>query len=136
MSDLEFLNDQYCIVCGENNPIGFKVNFIREENRTYFNINIPKEFQGYKNVVHGGIVSTLLDEVMVHAGVSEGFINVTAELNVKYKKPVPVETNLVFEGKITEKKRRILLAEGRVFDDEGTVFSVSTGKLFITGNVE
>ena len=61
-----FNDDCYCLCCGEKNPLGFKMKFRYEGEKLLSETVIPKEYQGFADVAHGGVLGTLLDELMVN----------------------------------------------------------------------
>ncbi len=73
----------------------------------------------------------LLDETMAHACISSKLTGVTAELTVRFKKPLPVNTKVFVKGKMTEVKGRIVLTSGSITDSENTVYA--TGKARFIG---
>ena len=60
-------DDKHCFVCGEKNPNGLNLTFSFREGKVVTEFILHKTYQGYKDIVHGGIISTLLDESMVKA---------------------------------------------------------------------
>ena len=64
----EVIDDNRCFVCGQDNPDGLRIFFhVDRETRTLrANFTPPAKYQGFKNVLHGGIISTLLDEGAAH----------------------------------------------------------------------
>ena len=85
--------DDYCFACGTKNPIGLHLEFAPVEDKVVAKKILPREYQGYTNVVHGGIVTLLLDEAM-GSFVQEKYNEqaMTGRLEVRYKHPTPVET--------------------------------------------
>lgn len=77
-----FGDDRYCFCCGEKNPLGFKMSFRYEGERLLSEVIIPKEFQGFADVVHGGVLGALFDELMVNLYWLKGLKVVTAEYQV------------------------------------------------------
>ena len=128
-----FIDNQRCFVCGSKNPLGLKLNFkmTPESSQAETEVCFPDHFQGWANVVHGGLVSTVLDEAMVKAAVAGNIRCVTAEMTVKFRKPI--QANIIYRvhGKITEDKERILLAEAALRDENGLVFARASAKLFV-----
>lgn len=119
-----FRNDDYCIVCGEKNPIGLHLDIKRDERgKAWARVNLPKEFQGYTGIAHGGIVVTLLDEMMVHALWAMGIPNVTAQIKVRFRKPVPIQTPLEVSGEVIGKKSKMYQAFGLLKNREGIVLA-------------
>lgn len=130
---MEVQDDHYCIVCGKENPIGFKLDFKvdSEAKKAKVLLKISKNFQGWNGIVHGGIIATLLDEVGVYAATPLGKNMVTAEINIKYKKPVPIEKELLLEGEVTEVKRgKIIYVKAKITHKE-TLLAYSEAKILL-----
>ena len=122
-------NDR-CYVCGKRNPAGLKVDFaINREERSIKAAFTPSDIhQGYEGIVHGGILSALLDEAMVKLAFNLGIPAVTAEISVKFKAPAAPGSELVIAGKITSESKRLLLAEAKI--ERGTsIIAEAKGKL-------
>jgi uncharacterized protein (TIGR00369 family) len=86
----------------------------------------PKtHFEGYPNILHGGIQSTLLDEIAAWAVYIKGRTSgVTSRMNVKYHKPVAVKGNtLLLRAKITETRRRFATIKAELINSDGEVCS-------------
>jgi len=111
----------WCFACGPDNPIGLKLKF-REENGQYIaNFTAGPEHQGYDGILHGGIVSTLLDEIMTRYPYHLGFHTVTARLEVRFLKPTPIGVQLTVVGWIVKQKGRLFELRGEVRLPDGTV---------------
>ncbi|MFQ6032808.1 MAG: PaaI family thioesterase [Candidatus Zixiibacteriota bacterium] len=119
-----------CFVCGDKNPFGLKVEFYQKDERVMGEYIVQDHFQGYKNILHGGILSSLLDEVMIKSILAQDILTLTGEIKVRFKKPVKIGQRLFLEGKPTENKGRIFLAEGKIIDEEGEVVAIAEGKFF------
>jgi uncharacterized protein (TIGR00369 family) len=78
---------------------------------------VPWYLQGFAGVVHGGIVASLLDEVMSHSVKHAGISAVTGTLRVKYLKPCPTEKILMLRGRVRRRKGRIVAALGEILYD-------------------
>jgi len=128
---MEVLSDDQCFVCGSANPQGLHADFVvdKAERRAHCVIHIPSRFQGWQGLVHGGILATLLDEAGVYACRATGEHFVTAELTVKYKLPVPVETELLISAEVVEQKRKIYFVQGRI-EVEGKLMVESSSRIF------
>jgi len=126
-----------CFVCGQGNPEGLRLTFrVDEENRTIETRWTPREVHaGYQGVVHGGLVATVLDEVLGKLSTCIGTPAVTAELTVRYLKPVPTGRPLGVEGRLTRERGRLLIGESRALLEDGTVAATATAKL-MKGNTE
>jgi acyl-coenzyme A thioesterase PaaI-like protein len=107
-------DDRYCIACGKENPIGLGLSFDPGEKGVGAVFTASKEHQGYRDVVHGGIVTMLLDEAMSHAAIREGLVPVTGEITVRFKCPMLVGRAVKVEGWIGRRRGRVLEAEGEI----------------------
>lgn len=113
--------NQWCFACGNLNPIGLKLKFA-EENETYMTkFTAGPEHQGYDGIVHGGIISTLLDEITARYLYSKGYNAVTARLEVRYKKPTPIGVELDITGNIVGHRRNLYEVEGTIKLPNGTI---------------
>ena len=79
---------------------------------------LDRRFEGWEGIAHGGIVCTILDEVMAWALVAEDNWGVTARMSVDFRKPVPIGTPIRAEGWITRSRRRVVETAGRIVDAE------------------
>ncbi|MCR4396700.1 MAG: PaaI family thioesterase [Candidatus Saccharicenans sp.] len=118
-----------CFICGENNVIGLKLDFFFDrENKTAWAEFIPgREHEGYRNLLHGGIISSLLDEVMAKAILAEEIPVVTSRLTVEFKKPALVGEKLRAEGWVTGHKSRAYFTAGKLLGFDGRVVAEASG---------
>ena len=126
----ELRDNQRCFVCGRDNTAGLGVDFeIDRERRSISAKFTPSDiYQGYEGIVHGGILSTLLDEAMAKLTVSLGIPAVTAEMTVTFKAPAAPGEELFVSGRLTHETRRLIRAEAMI--ERGlVVIAKATGKL-------
>jgi acyl-coenzyme A thioesterase PaaI-like protein len=95
--------DNYCFVCGKDNPQGLKieVKYFPEEMAAETQIALPREYQGWADVIHGGILSTLLDEMMAHAVWHFAGPGVTLSMEVRFHHPLKPEEAILVRGVLT-----------------------------------
>lgn len=119
-----------CFVCGVANPLGLNLGFSRDGFIVTARYRPRPEHAGFRDAVHGGLVATVLDEAMVWAiGVRAGCFAYSAELSVRYRRPVPPGAELVVRGEMTGRPRtRLLLARAELRDAAGTLLAEATGK--------
>jgi acyl-coenzyme A thioesterase PaaI-like protein len=123
--------NEWCFACGPKNPFGLKLSF-REQDDTYISeFTGQPQHQGYDGIMHGGIVSTLLDEIMARYLYAKGMNAVTARLEVRYNKPTPIGVPLLIKGRITKSKGRLYETEGTIELPDGTVTAQGTAKVFV-----
>ena len=126
------LRNEWCFGCGSRNPFGLKLTF-EEIDATYItHFTGQPEHQGYDGIMHGGIVSTLLDEIMARYIYAKGLNAVTAKLEVRYLKPTPIGVPLCIKGRVTRHRGRLYETEGAIELPDGTVTAEGTAKVFVT----
>ena len=119
-----------CFVCGDKNDIGLKVDFFNEEGKTIAEYTPTPEFEGYKDILHGGIISALLDEVMIKSIIAKGILTLTSRVDIRFKNLTRIGEKLLLEGWIKEDRRRLIIAEGRAFKQNGEVIAEARGTYF------
>ena len=119
-------NSRECYVCGVENNHGLKMRFYKTGPKSIACDHLIQEkFQGYHGVVHGGIVSSMLDEMCVRAFMAEdpNRLMYTARLTVRFRKPVPVGEKLHLEGDVIKSKTRSGEAHARVYGPDGSLYA-------------
>jgi acyl-coenzyme A thioesterase PaaI-like protein len=117
-----------CFVCGRENPIGFHMQFYAdEENRVHADYTPHEAQQGYPGVLHGGLVTALLDEVIGFAGIASNVWCMTAKLDVRFRKPIPVNARLHVMGEITSHKRNLVEGHSEIRLGDGSVAAEARG---------
>ena len=123
---LKLEDNHGCYVCGKDNPRGFRLDFSHpEEGILRTEVVFRAEHQGYKNIVHGGMVTMLLDEMMVNLTWIEDTPSVTAELTVRLKKPVKVGERVLFEGRIDRREARAVYASASAKNAQGELLATA-----------
>jgi len=123
--------DDLCFVCGSANPAGLRATFLidAEAHAASSRLTLTKDFQGWAGIVHGGILSTLLDEVCMHAARTIGDQMVTAEIAVRFKKPVPIGGEILLTGRVVGMQKRLILTAGRI-EMSGMLMAEADTKIF------
>jgi acyl-coenzyme A thioesterase PaaI-like protein len=113
-----------CFVCGEKNPIGLKVKVEGSGPERFIKVRLDSNYEGYKGIIHGGILVTIMDEVMAYA-VSDG-INwgVTASIEAKFRKKVESGKTVIVWGKLIERTGNWAKAEARItYEGDDTILA-------------
>jgi len=97
---MELIDDGHCFACGPKNPIGLKLKFAFDGETLKTDFITKKEHQGYFNIVHGGIITTLLDEVMVQLAIYMEMPAVTARMDIRLKKALKVGEKITVTAEI------------------------------------
>lgn len=113
---MQVVDDNHCFICGSLNPIGLHAVFATdpEKGRAETRVRIPEHFQGWRGIVHGGILSALLDEICAQACMARGLQVVTSELRLRYRKPVPTGSEVTVTGEIVGERRRLIDVQARI----------------------
>ena len=121
--------ETYCFACGPDNPIGLHLDFHFAAEKYVAEKTLPHEYQSYEGVVHGGIVTTMLDEAMGGYLYSAGEKAVTARLDVRYRKPTPVGEQLVITGWEESRRGSFVNMKATIALADGTVTAEGTAKM-------
>lgn len=124
----EILKYSNCFVCGDKNSHGLGAKFYYDGDEAVTQVTASSDFEGYRGIYHGGVMSSLLDEVMIKAILAEEKYAMTVELTVRYLAPVNVGDEMTFTGRVTKTRGRVSFTEGRAVGADGRVFATATGK--------
>ena len=119
-----------CFVCGESNPVGLKLRF-ETDGRLVQTRFVPRaEHVGFRQTIHGGLIATLLDEIMVWAcAVQTKRFAFCAELAVRYLRPVRPNEALIATAELVANRRdKLFEAKADLRDQAGVVLATATGK--------
>src|SRR5580693_5633359 len=127
--------ENICFGCGAANLRGMLLTFEQDDaaQRIRGNFRLGAEYQGGPGFIHGGIIATVLDEVMGKVCRFRGVRAVTAELAVEYLKPVPVDVDLLIESYELEINGRNLKIVGEIRDGTGQLLARGRGRFVIIG---
>jgi uncharacterized protein (TIGR00369 family) len=116
-----------CFVCGQENVKGLQAKFSYDGEQALTELIAIEQFEGYKGIYHGGILATMLDEVMIKAVLARGVFAVTAEMTVRFKRPVKTGERIRFSGRIVSHKGRVYYTEGEALGEDDRPCAVATG---------
>jgi len=128
----------HCFACGELNESGLHLELHTSPEGSWTEVVLEPRFQGWDAVAHGGIVCTLLDEVMAWSVIGRGTWGVTARLNVAFRRPITTGRAIRAEGWVVEEHRRAHRTAAKVLDAatrevlataEGTFIAVPSEQL-------
>ncbi|MEW5804920.1 MAG: PaaI family thioesterase [bacterium] len=130
---MDLADDGMCFVCGLKNDEGLQLAFelLESEKRIRTRFIPQKKYQGYVNIVHGGIISTVLDEAMVNLACRLGLQAVTAKLEIRFKKPAWVGEPLSIEAEIVRTEGRVIHAKASAANSDGGLVASALGKLML-----
>ncbi|KMY67149.1 hypothetical protein AAU61_14620 [Desulfocarbo indianensis] len=114
-------DDGYCFACGKNNPHGLQMRVVYEEadKSASCRLSLARRFQGWSGIAHGGVVATLMDEIMAHAVIRHVGQALTTDMQSRYRAPVPLDQELAVRGWVAEINRRLATTQAEVRLAEG-----------------
>lgn len=122
-------DDHYCFVCGENNPSGLNLKFSIHDGKVVTEFIPRKIHQGYKDIIHGGLISTVLDEAMVKAALMQGLPAVTAEFTVRFKNRLMAGEKVIVEAEIVKMNKKIIETSAIMKKSDNTLIAEGHAKL-------
>ncbi len=127
-------SEGHCLVCGQANTLGIRLRFHRLRDLDGRPVGVrsetavPAHLQGFDGLLHGGVIAALLDDAMWWAVYARhGVITVTADMQLRFRRPIPITMQLRLEG-IAAERRRIYAAAGRILDPEGQVLAEASAR--------
>jgi uncharacterized protein (TIGR00369 family) len=122
-----------CFGCSPINPSGLQMKFYTQDSSVFSRLTVPDHLCGWDRLVHGGVISTILDEVMSWTGIYLlKQITMTKSMTVDFIKPVYINSELKAEGLVLEKTgKHEALLEGRLYNQEGTLCARSRATFVI-----
>jgi acyl-coenzyme A thioesterase PaaI-like protein len=119
-------NSRHCFVCGLENPNGLQLRFYETgPGEVTADYTVPDHFQGYPGVVHGGIVTAMLDEVTgrAHMHGEQTRFMFTAKLEIRFRKNVPIGQPLRVVGQVEKSKTRMASSIGKIYGPDGDLLA-------------
>ena len=120
-----------CFACGQSNPVGLKLCFSYSDGKACATFCSSSSYEGYPGIVHGGIISTLMDEAMAKAILMQGRRAVTANLTTHFRLPLATGVQVNVSGWITELKSRTIKAAAQVIDADSNVIATAEAVFII-----
>ncbi len=120
--------DHNCFACGDKNPIGMRLHIELGEGTASTTWTAGKDYVGWEDKVHGGLLATLLDEVMAWAPSSYDSWAVTAEMNIRFRSPANPGETLSARGWVDKRRRRIYHVRGEVRGPDGRLIAEAQGR--------
>lgn len=119
------------MACGKANPRGLQLDLFWVDGRVETRFRLPAHVQGFPGAAHGGVLCTILDEVMAWAAIEgTGRFCMTGEMSVRFLAPAVPGQEILARGEIAEDRRRFLVCRGEVLAADGRQLAKAEGKFF------
>jgi len=120
---------RHCFLCGTQNPRGLHLSFFEDEQgRVVVPCVVDEDYQGYPGVVHGGVVTALLDEAIGRTLTGRDIWAMTADLHVRFHQPVPTGEPITVVGDLVRLRSRLMEGRGEIRLADGTVAVTAEAK--------
>jgi uncharacterized protein (TIGR00369 family) len=125
--------NHYCFGCSPVNPAGLRMKFFANQDAVFSSVTIPDHLCGWSNIAHGGVITTILDEIMSWAALHFlKRITMTKSMNIEFIKPVYIRNPLRAEGRVqTVNGKHDAVMEGILYNDNGDACAKSTANFAI-----
>jgi uncharacterized protein (TIGR00369 family) len=127
MTKLKLEDDHYCFACGLDNPDGLRIEWITSGKTATATFIADRKYQGWKGILHGGIIATLLDEAMTRLAWLACGGALTAEMTIRFVAPAEIGKLLDIHGEIINERRKIVEMKATIHSS-GTFIAHATGK--------
>ena len=124
-----------CFGCGERNSMGLKLKFRWDGKKVLTEYTPDKLHQGWADVIHGGIITAVLDEAMAYAAGYEGIKCITATMHTKFKHPLSVGEPTIITASVTKNARRFIETEAKMTLKDGTLIAACTATQVVAGGI-
>lgn len=129
---LQLVKDRRCFVCGEENPHGLKVKVVYDGiDRVEAEFIAEDRYRGWADYLHGGVLTLIFDEMLGWLSHYMGHDAMTARLEVRYRKPVPLGSRLTFNGVLEREIKGLLDIKLWARLDDGSVAAEGKGRMMI-----
>jgi len=125
-----------CFACGKDNALGLKLEFSYSADKAVAEFASPACYEGYNGFIHGGIITTLMDEAMAKAILISGKRAVTAQITTHFRKPLTTGLKVLTSGWITEAKTRTIKTAAQIADATGSLIATAEAVFIVTGTKE
>ena len=121
-----------CFVCGKENPFGLQITFFKDRKEVKAEFIPESKHQGFRGIVHGGILFSILDEIMGRTAIiTKGVMTLTVEINIKYRKKAPTGKKIIFTAQMIKDLGRMIEAQAQARLEDGTLLTEARGRFIV-----
>lgn len=128
------LKNPACVVCGQENPCGLHLEFQTDGHVSMANWKTSAGWESFRGVIHGGVISAVLDEAMSQAIIAAGYKALTAEMRIRFRKKVSVNDVLCVRGWVVGVQKRKIVTEGSLTSADGAERAHAWATFLATSN--
>lgn len=124
-----------CFGCGKDNPCGLKLKFEWDGKQVRAEFTPNKFHQGWAGIIHGGVITTVLDEAMGYVAYYEGIKCVTSSMQTRFKRPLSIDEPIIVTASLTRNARRYVETEAKITLMDGTLVAECTAMQYVGSKV-
>ena len=124
-------NLNMCYGCGPENPIGLHLHFTWDGQTAQAEFTPDENHQGWPGILHGGVMSSLLDEAMGYVTYFKGLECVTAKFEMRIRCRAPLRETLLISAQLVEESKRLVKVGGLLAFRDGTPVAEGTGLMYV-----
>ncbi len=128
---MKFTYDTYSFSCGDKNPLGLRLKHVKEGDKFVTTFMPEERYQGYPGKLHGGIITTILDDVMSRCVNEMGLIGFTARLEVRFRQCIFVGQPIRAEAWVVKTRRLLIDTQSHVLTEDGTIAAEAQARFMI-----
>ena len=133
---MEFSYDNMCFACGNQNPHGLHLKFRVDGDKVKTTFVPRPEHQGYPGIMHGGLTTTIMDELMARCINKLGLHGVTARMELRFREGIPIGEEIAFEAKITSARRSVIDLQACAYLPSGKLAAEALARFMVIGKME
>jgi acyl-coenzyme A thioesterase PaaI-like protein len=129
--------DTSCFVCGKENKDGLQLRIERDgEKGVKTEFVADHRYRGWANYLHGGVIGLIFDELLGWNARYLGYDAMTARMEVRYRRPIPLGSWVMFQGTVENETTKILEIRTRAYLEDGSLAAEGRGKMMIINHRE
>ena len=124
--------DTFCFVCGEENRNGLQLRIERDGDKgVKTQVVADHRYRGWAHYLHGGVIGLIFDEHLGWNARYLGYDAMTARMEVRYRRPIPVGSRVMFKGTVEKETNKILEMRTHAYLEDGSLAAEGRGKMMI-----
>jgi acyl-CoA thioesterase FadM len=134
---MKLIKDNSCFVCGEKNQDGLGLSIRQDGDKGVKTEFVAHDrYRGWSHYLHGGVIGLIFDELLGWNALYLGYDAVTARMEVRYRRPIPLGSRVTFQGTLEKASKRVLELKTRAYLEDGSLAAEGRGTMMIINQKE
>ena len=131
MADTALKSYPNCFGCGQENPIGLRLSFANEGDALVTRFVPREDHQGWPGIVHGGIIATLLYEVLENFSYQQGIVAMMKRMETNLRRPGKTGVEIVAKAWLAGRSEKEMQVSATLTNGDGTLIAEGSAELVI-----